>query len=110
MREGLICLLPYITHQIVDIPFIDFSLLLRSKEPVLFKNFSEDFRTILLPLECGSVILSVEIESTIKAGIKRRLRYIGWRGNTSFNLCVKKKELESLRNLFVSTNYNYNFK
>jgi len=107
LREGLMSALPFINHQTITLTYPDFAILLKSGEPVLFKEFSEEFRNHLSSLEAGTVIMSIDIDSKIDPNIKRRLWYLGWRGNNSLNLCVKKKEIESLRNIFLSSNYKY---
>jgi len=106
MKEGLVYALPHITQRRLEISFEEFLLLLKSDQPLYFEEFKDkDTQHILeKKTEMGSVILNVNVP--LCAGTTS-LNFIGWRGATSLNLFVKKKELESLRNLFLSPNYNY---
>jgi len=107
MKEGLVYALPHITKQLLEVTFEDFLLLLKSDQPLYFEEFkNKDMQNLLeKKIEMGSVIMTVHVPSACVGTTS--LNFIGWRGATSLNLFVKKKELESLRNLFLSPNYNY---
>jgi tRNA (cytosine34-C5)-methyltransferase len=111
--ESLDVISSYITKRIVPIGRKDFEKLLSDPEPVFFTELSEETGQLLKNLSLGCCIFQLQPEYNPNASsltntlYSKKLSFIGWRGYHSCKLFIPSLELQSLRNLYLSSDYNY---
>uniref|UniRef100_A0A6B2KZ76 SAM-dependent MTase RsmB/NOP-type domain-containing protein n=1 Tax=Arcella intermedia TaxID=1963864 RepID=A0A6B2KZ76_9EUKA len=105
-KEGLKFIINFLQKQIISIDFKDLLELLKSDEPLYFEQLgNEQLKNTLMATAIGSVVFVVNIPMEDLSNNK--FYFIGWRGTKTINLYIKKAEMESLRNLFLGSQYNY---
>lgn len=120
--EGLSGVSQLLQHHVVTVGLEDFRVLLRVHQPK-FEEFSPKLAAHLAEVVKGGVgvvaihIVPEPLSEEVLASMTKRERLIstteqwvmGWLGFTSFTLAIRKLELKSWRNLYLTPDYSFEF-
>ena len=120
--EGLAGVAHLLNRHVVTVGLSDFRVLLRANQPK-FEEFTPALAAHLAEVVKGGVgvvaihVVPEPLSEDVLASMSKRERLInttpqwvmGWLGFTSFTIAIRKLELKSWRNLYLTSDYTYEF-